>query len=253
MRPDMAKLIVEPPRRNSVSKLRSKERYNVPLAIQEPMRTRGINRKERSDNLNPLRKYLLAQIGRPWANIWHEICEQCDKRNTIQRRVLEHVGDFVAINVSEINDRLYHEYGELNTDRWFGRRELYVCPNTGLLKAFKNPYTKLKYRNRLKKPVIFWGRYFYPIDGIWYEFSWDYIKYHTHQRLYIDSFTGEKEWHIGSEALGYDVLAKCMVKDIKITEISGYSLPLGYGTNFYFYKKSQCNKKIIREIKKRDK
>ena len=47
---------------------------------------RGLN-----ENLAPLRRYLHAQIGRPWNKVFSEICAGIDRRNTVQQHIHQHI------------------------------------------------------------------------------------------------------------------------------------------------------------------
>ena len=64
------------------------------LACALGMATRSLN-----ENLAPLRRYLHAQVGRPWNKVFSEIC--CiDRRNTVQQHIHQHIGDpFIAVDV----------------------------------------------------------------------------------------------------------------------------------------------------------
>ena len=43
------------------------------------------------DHLGPLRRYLKAQVGRPWDKIWSEICADLHPRSTMHQHVRDHV------------------------------------------------------------------------------------------------------------------------------------------------------------------
>jgi hypothetical protein len=90
-----------------------------------------------NENLAPLRRYLRAQVGRPWNKVFSEISAGIDRRNTVQQHIHQHIDDFIAIRVGVRNDRLIDldrlssfRAGEL-------RQELYVDPVTGLIRVNK--------------------------------------------------------------------------------------------------------------------
>src|SRR5579872_2309186 len=92
MRDDMAKVVTERPRRGHAE--RSKkwgcrlnpkdcdlDDYGARRAPIASRRQYGWNSKEFSDLLGPLRRYLHAQVGRPWDKVWSEITETLDNRS----------------------------------------------------------------------------------------------------------------------------------------------------------------------------
>ena len=95
----------------------------------------GYGRPILNENLAPLRRYLRAQLGRPWNKVFSEICAGIDRRNTVQQHIHQHIRDFIAIDVEVRDGRLVDladRWGFLN--RKFGiSQELYVDPRTGLI------------------------------------------------------------------------------------------------------------------------
>lgn len=136
MRADMYKVIVERPRRGGG--MRGED--PAPIDLDDSPRQEGLRRRHRrhkwlNENLAPLRRYLASQVGRPWDKVFSEICAGIDRRNTVQRHIHQHLEDFVAIRVYDVD-------GELQIDgRWRGRvalasnwaPEFYVHPRHGLL------------------------------------------------------------------------------------------------------------------------
>ena len=49
------------------------------------------HRKEFSDHISPLKRWLNKQVGRPWNSIWSEICKAVDGRDVIGKHLLDHV------------------------------------------------------------------------------------------------------------------------------------------------------------------
>lgn len=162
MRPDMSKVIVERPRYGSCMRGQAKgywrdlKRTDLDeLPKRERIKpTRG-NTKSLSENLSPLRRFLQKQIGRPWDKVFAEICAYISRDSAVQDHVRDHVGDFVAINVVEI-DGILHAIA-----RWGGVYPLqnvrrypfyYVCPKTGLLKRIKA--MRGRYRKPEESPVL---------------------------------------------------------------------------------------------------
>ncbi len=148
MRADMAKVIVERPRRKGWA-------WNKPKGYKRQLRRyhddgpplrEGIKAcwqgrtKHLNEHLSPLRRYLDKQVGRPWNKVFSEICAHIDRNSAVQDHVRDHVEDYVAVHVILIdgvpcNGQGSWTYGkplhELAYRRW------YVCPRTGLLKRVK--------------------------------------------------------------------------------------------------------------------
>jgi len=140
MREDMYKVIVERPRRG-------KEGYTIAARLRNdfdgPMRhgmRAGYGYRDLNENLAPLRRYLHAQIGRPWNKVFSEICAGIDRRNTVQQHIHQHIRDLLSIDVDVREGRLFDL-----APRWgfLGRhsdisQELYVDPRTGLIRLNRN-------------------------------------------------------------------------------------------------------------------
>jgi hypothetical protein len=145
MREDMAKVIVERPRngrayakvtKNTGSRKLPPDLSQIGVAKYYAV-TAG--RKGLNENLTPLRRYLEAQVGRPWNKVWSEISENLKPSSTIQQHVRDHISDFVAIKTAQ-RDGVIWTAGRFGgpvalKDSW---RRLYVDPRTGLLR--KNPH-----------------------------------------------------------------------------------------------------------------
>jgi hypothetical protein len=140
MRKDMYKVIVERPRRGKSGSTVAAWLRND---FDGPMRlgTRaGYGYLALNENLAPLRRYLLAQIGRPWNKVFSEICAEIDRRNTVQQHIHQHIRDFIAIDVGVRNGRLVDlaaDWKFLWLDSGMSQ-PLYVDPRTGLIRPNKN-------------------------------------------------------------------------------------------------------------------
>jgi hypothetical protein len=150
MRPDMAKVIVERPRpgssRHVPRRFARLDPKRIPLTDDDhdafPSRLghrRGAflagGRKTLNENLAPLRRFLLKQVGRPWNKVWSEISAHVRADSTVQQHVRDHIQDFVAY-------RTFLQNGQVFSSDRFGPRPvtdaswiaLYVDPRTGLLR-----------------------------------------------------------------------------------------------------------------------
>jgi len=143
MRKDMAKVIVERPRIGH-SKRWVKPGRTRPLVDDEgnPLRASAREPKKATpktkalnENLSPLRRYLEANVGRPWNKVYSELSENLRVTSAVQQHVRDHVEDFVAIKTRMRSGEI------VVTGRW-GRetalpesyQPLYVHPRTGLLR-----------------------------------------------------------------------------------------------------------------------
>ena len=119
----MFKVIVERPRYQppggSTRGRRLRDLEDLPT--REGMRRRHnlYAQKNLSDNLAPLRRYLLRQVGRPWNKVFSEICQTLRLDNAVQRHLRLHIEDFVSFK----------------GPKWF--QPLYVDGRTGLLRLNK--------------------------------------------------------------------------------------------------------------------
>lgn len=140
MRGDMPKVIVERPRRGAgwVRKGRPLRDDDLELSeagLKAHVRLRGES-KSLNENLAPLKRYLAAQVGRPWDKVWSEVCKSLKPSNTVQQHVRDHVSDFVAVNTSLKDGEVWVQ----GRGRWGAPArlkdsfvELYVDPKSGLL------------------------------------------------------------------------------------------------------------------------
>jgi len=154
MRSDMARVIVERPRleRNRVRRGReTDDEYTaaVRIGLKRDVRLRG-GEKWFSDHLGPLRRFLEAQVGRPWNKVWSEVCADLDRRSTVQQHVRDHVLDFVATRTESCDGDVWVQ--ELGTRKRLrdSRLRLYVDPRTGILRRnrhWRSERGKVRTRN----------------------------------------------------------------------------------------------------------
>ena len=99
-----------------------------------PKSNRLVKTKSLNENLNPLKRYLASQVGRPWRKVFSEISEHLKPTSTVQQHVRDHLEDFVAVRTRSLKGVVWAE------TRW-GRplpisetgHLYYVHPRTGLL------------------------------------------------------------------------------------------------------------------------
>jgi hypothetical protein len=181
----MYKVIVERPRRGGCYRSEIPEPDDLEDSPkQEGLLKRHRSRKWLNENLRPLERFLASQVGRPWDKVYSEICAGIDRRNTVQQHIHQHLEDFVAVKVIEID-------GELRaTKRWRVLEPLssswaakfYVHPEHGLLlvnhrrtearrkqrKQRQDAYAELHGGVREGLRVIDPINQLHRIEGVWY-------------------------------------------------------------------------------------
>lgn len=157
MREDMAKVLVERPRKHKggdAEAARRRNDFDGPefLGIRAGYTYRALN-----ENLSPLRRYLRAQVGRPWSKVYSEIASGIDRRNTVQQHICQHLDDFIAIQVGILGDRLIDLRGQRYRNNDTIGQELYVDPRTGLIRhnqRYRSWKREEAERNRLRQAEI---------------------------------------------------------------------------------------------------
>ena len=156
MRGDMGKVLVERPRLGR----RRAERWpgkgyrkrlrKYALAGDSPPAREGMKdsygrgTKHFNEHLGPLRRFLDANVGRPWDAVYSEICQHVDRGNVVQKHILTHLFDYVVVRTVLIDGEPCrgephwgYKYGEpLRTSA--RRNRWYVCPKSGLLRKSKH-------------------------------------------------------------------------------------------------------------------
>jgi hypothetical protein len=238
----MFKVIVERPRGRGWkdSAVRNRRRqfdYDSPSHAR--MRE-GVSGPYLNENLNPLRRYLLAQVNRPWNKVWSEIAANIDRRSTVQEHIYSHVDDFIAIKV-EWHDGALSDMRRRYTPRdgFDLRQPLYVDPRTGIIRRNKE-YERWRrdYRARLasereeresRQRYVGDGRWHLKIDREWYEVELRPLPQSTavfdiilKQRVSRDSDAGRAQ----REALyGSDSFYAVSRRQLSKREIAAHALP----------------------------
>lgn len=165
MRADMAKVIVERPRKKGRSFRKPKgERRRIQdhgedgPPSREGIRTCwGHRTKYLNEHLGPLRRYLDAQVGRPWDKVFSEICRHIDRSSAVQDHVRDHVERYVVRNVLLVDGVPCSGEGDWNHGRPLSEmwhRFWYVCPRTGLLRRNEvSPRPRYRERPKPAPPV----------------------------------------------------------------------------------------------------
>lgn len=97
-----------------------------------------------NENLEPLRRFLEKQVGRPWDKIKSEMTKIVGRESVVHRHVWQHVQDFVSEDVVVVDGKLFWR----QTWRWGSKHlipldrdcrsvYLYVDPRTGILRRHR--------------------------------------------------------------------------------------------------------------------
>lgn len=215
MRSDMSKVLTERPRAGGHWARKPKPRkiraediddeldpvFDCPTGRGPISRKRvyGYNCKEFTDLIGPLRKYLRRQVGRPWNDVWSEICKTLDRRSTTGNHVFEHIGWEVELHTYLGDDGIVYESKSSYRGTPLKADGLFVHPETGILTWIKprrwNRLRPKKDENLHEKDGIKYHR----IDGIWYEeivkeIDWfDLYLGHTKRTVYSKRQLPKKE------------------------------------------------------------
>ena len=107
MRPDMHKVVVERPRWNP-GRGKQGRRANLPdelLPKFEGIKRPHASRKGLTDLLGPLRRWLHAQLGRPWNDVYSEACAVIKPDSVIRAHIKTHLLEFVERHTSCMKGR----------------------------------------------------------------------------------------------------------------------------------------------------
>lgn len=144
------------------------------LPMKEGMRRphlMGYNEKSQSDYLTPLCGFLRKHVGRPWNDVWSEVC-QFDSRGHVTNHVRFHTEQFV--------DRLVEHDGELwayaiggfydRLSRWdpTSSFEQFYVDLKGILRVTIPTKRYPRKKKRLTKIALGDGSELRLYDGLWY-------------------------------------------------------------------------------------
>ena len=113
MRPDMKHILVNTARSSSCLDYKvmvGKRHFKIDEDSPTTEKMRRKRMKGQSDRLKPLYRFLLKSVGRPWSEVYSEICKSNDRRNIRGNHVREHVWHYVQDNPSF--DRIIIPHGE---------------------------------------------------------------------------------------------------------------------------------------------
>ena len=131
----MHKVICERPRLGSCGPWKRSGPKNVPLDAlprYQSMRGAHTDRKEFGENLAPLRRWLLAQVGRPWDEVYSEACKVIKPDSVVRNHIKFHLLGMVERHTFLKNGEVCI-LGEVPIKLLWGKWDFYVCPKSGRL------------------------------------------------------------------------------------------------------------------------
>jgi len=233
MRSDMGKVVVERPRGQSYvpnRKFGARLRYLPDRDYEEEPKRVGISASYRDygysekwfkDLLGPLERFLQKNVGRPWNQVYSEVCTTVDRRKITGHHLIVHLKWMVETNCF-INAKGRICY-------WSGNEEhrvdgFYVHPMTGVLwRAWPESNRESKRRCLLAEEVTWLASSneigFRKHEGIWYRVTLKWLFVHRNQEL-------------------------SKVRDIFLKK----DVSLKYGWNSVAIAKKQCNRDELKRV-----
>jgi hypothetical protein len=213
MRADMAKVLVERPRRGGQYHRKGRCTPLELLPTKEGMRRRWTDHKELNENLAPLRRFLASRVGYHWDSVYAELSAHLTPRNAVQQHVRSHLTNFVALHLLVTGD------GALADSSWRGvgwrhGYDFYVDPRDGILKRSLSDKTQRREAQRQRQraalrrahaEVIVLGsmRELHRIHGIWYQV--DFLPFPSRQNA-VPAARACRTGRVVPQNGGYDIL-----------------------------------------------
>lgn len=116
-------------------------REDMASVVRERMRYSS-SRRRNVAGLSPLRRFLAAQVGRPWDKVFSEICSRFGRTSAVKGSIRDNLREYVATDVVLIDGVPHQKAGcprgtEATLEQLSRRTPLYVCPKSGILKRVK--------------------------------------------------------------------------------------------------------------------
>jgi hypothetical protein len=270
MRADMAKVIVERPRRRDGCCRKGRQVDFEDLPFRVGMRRDRLEHggsKEPNDNLAPLRRFLHKQVGRRWNDVYSEIAANLRVDSTMQQHVRDHVGDLVDLHGQEERwITVFRSGGAGERVRVSPWKELYVDPTDGILKH--NDLSKSRKVDRLRRererPVnsikLEPMRELKLIDGVWFEVEYASLPVPQYRERYQTRSIRQRPWDPNCPVVEYEVVVRTLISAPVFDVIKRELIRVGpvvdddanrrrwerEGTKHYAVSKRQLSTKMLR-------
>jgi hypothetical protein len=115
--------------------------------------------QRRHSRRGPGHRFLRSQVGRPWNDVFAEICAHCRGRREAREGFLRHV----ELHVQRVEGELYR-----GGHRPLQPGELYVCPASGLLRVTRERSRRPKEEGKRRFVRIDALHQCRVLDGVWH-------------------------------------------------------------------------------------
>jgi hypothetical protein len=219
MREDMGKVVVERPRRGSRERnIKTRMRFrganvdyddvdeNVPtvkighkLAKSQQL---GYDGKQLNEHLEPLKRFIISNCGRPWDKVYSEISQVCPVNSVLGHHIIiDHLFSYVDTNAYEANGVIYSDKIGIPVPvkevEGSSRNIAYVHPKTGILTRYKGKSKRLGWHtpNSSEREINFFKdetREWRKENGTWFAYEYTYDP-GTEKVKHYQSRWGKKE------------------------------------------------------------
>jgi hypothetical protein len=192
VRKDMKDLLLDTGRHGGYGKTASSRRARIKSADPDSLPTRlsssrrRVGDKSQGDRLNPLRRFLKANCGRLWADVYAEICEFADSRTIRGYHLRQHVWNYVVPNNFGVGHN--SRYGPFFVDRDGTLQE--KREQTAAERAAEQAYYRKRYKwkeppsKRANPRIAVDADHWYEkVEGFWFAFE---TKHYTFKNSYED-------------------------------------------------------------------
>jgi hypothetical protein len=124
-----------------------------------------IGRKEFTDVLSPLYRWLDKQVGRPWDCVYSELCVGLDKRKVTHKHVFDHAFQHIERYVYMAVDGRYYSRDGFRSS--YPIKGLFVDPKTGLIRR-QTPRPATEDPKEVTKVTLGGMKAWEKMKGIWY-------------------------------------------------------------------------------------
>jgi hypothetical protein len=184
MRDDMKHVIIDRPRLGgsggrSLTPKGGKRRWQRYAEDEYPKsestarrRLYGYGCKELNEHLAPLRRWLRSNCGRPWNDVYAEICANLRVDNATQAHVRDHAEQYVLKHTQLIDGEVRDSKGEPLTRYGWRLYPFFVHPLDGTLRETPHIGRRRRRQQRQQKEIVQGDdpvRPLWLIKGIWYE------------------------------------------------------------------------------------
>lgn len=172
MRKDMGRLLVERPRGGARGK---HERRIDPRDDLEDLPSRGrmgrrwfFDPRDLGDRLAPLRRFLGSAVGRPWDDVWSEICAATNRRSIKGHHLVSHVHGLVYSNA---------EWWTYYRSRGYEPLSGFYVDDEGVLRRCVRKPRRRRSDWALERGLLRVGDdvELHLVDGVWYEVALSYV------------------------------------------------------------------------------